>query len=329
MTTVNLSNSTKFESEPGQTLLDAARVQGVALEHSCRTGRCGVCKARVVSGKTRLLQPELSLTEFELLEDYILTCCRSAESDVELDIEDLGALGAIEVQTVPCRIDTRQMLSSDVIEIVLRTPPAGKLAYFAGQYIEIIGKDGLRRSYSVANAPRQDGKIILHVRKVESGRMSDYWYKEARDNDLLRMEGPLGTFSLRITKQLQLVLLATGTGIAPVKAILEQLEANPEQNTYENIHVYWGGRIEQDIYWKPDLPSLSFNFTPVLSRSTQDWQGKIGFVQQALLDDEIKLDDAVVYACGSEAMINSALESLTMHGLNEKYFYSDAFLSAN
>ena len=329
MATVTLCNGTTFECQPEQTLLDAARIRGIAIEHSCRTGRCGVCKARVISGNTHLLKPELSLTDEESAGDYILTCCRTAETDTELDIEDLGALGKLQIRTLPCRIEALQRLSADVIEVILRMPPTRTLEYLAGQYIEVIGKDGLRRSYSIANAPQQDGQISLHIRKVASGQMSRYWYGEARINDLLRMEGPLGTFSLRSNAQSQLILLATGTGIAPIKALLEQLATNPEQNTYANIRLYWGGRTEHDIYWKPDFPSLAVNFTPVLSRANSDWRGGIGYVQQVILDDGVNLDDAVIYACGSEAMIHSAQELLVQHGLSRKNFYSDAFLGAN
>ncbi len=326
--TIKLANRISFVAESNQTILEAARNHEIALEHSCRTGRCGVCKAMVKQGTTEALKPEESLTEKEKSEGFILTCCRSASTDLLLDIEDLGELGKIQVKTLPCRINEILQLADDVIEVVLRTPPNSKLDYLPGQYVDMIGKDGLRRSYSIANAPREDGQVTLQIRKVENGQMSHYWFNEAKSNDLLRMEGPLGTFCLRKTTASILVLLATGTGIAPVRAILEQLSASPELNTYSQIHVYWGGRAAQDLYWQPDFPDLQLNYTPVLSRSS-DWNGAKGYVQQALLADGLNLEDAVVYACGSEAMIHDAHAQLAAAGLAENQFHSDAFVSSN
>lgn len=325
---VTLANSISFEAEQSQTILEAARAKNIALEHSCRTGRCGVCKAKVSQGTTEAVKSEESLTEKEQAEGFILTCCRSVSTDVQLAIEDLGELGKIEVKTLPCRINDIHQLADDVIEVVLRTPPNSKLEYLPGQYVDMIGKDGLRRSYSIANAPRDDGQVTLQIRKVENGEMSHYWFSEAKSNDLLRMEGPLGTFCLRKTKASTLILLATGTGIAPVKAILEQLSASPELNTYSQIHVYWGGRTKQDLYWQPDFADLQLNYTPVLSRSF-NWEGTKGYIQQAVLADGLNLKESVVYACGSENMIHDAYAQLTAAGLAENQFHSDAFVSSN
>ena len=281
-----------------------------------------------MSGDTDVIQVEESLAADDEANSFILTCCRAAKSDLELDIEDMGELGGIQTKTLPCRIDSMQLLSHDVMEVVLRTPPASRLEYLPGQYLDMIAKDGLRRSYSVANAPREDGKVTLQVRRVEKGLMSQYWFEEAEANDLLRIEGPMGTFCLRKSQVSRLILLATGTGIAPVKAILEQLAVTPAANNYSHIHLYWGGRIEQDIYWQPMFDSLPLKFTPVLSRAP-GWQGRGGYVQQALIEDGYDLSDAVVYACGSEVMIRSAREQLVASGLDERHFYSDAFVSSS
>lgn len=310
-------------------MLEAARLSGFALEYSCRTGRCGVCKAPVLNGKTKALQNEEALTQADVSNNIILTCCRTAVSDVDLDIEDLGELAKYQPKTIPCRIDSLNLLSADVIEATLRTPPSSRLEYLPGQYVDVIGRDGLRRSYSIANAPRDDGKITLQIRKVDNGLMSRYWFEEAATNDMLRIEGPLGTFCLRNNSSAsQLILLATGTGIAPVKAILEQLTENPEFNTYEQIHLYWGGRTQLDLYWQPSFPTLALKFTPVLSRES-DWNGAKGHVHNVLLADQLDLGEAVVFACGSEAMINSAREQLTHAGLRERNFYADAFVSSS
>lgn len=328
MPIVTLINQKKFLSEAGATLLDSARAQGVALEYSCRNGRCGVCKAKA-QGDTQVNSEEQALTQSEINDGFILTCCRAARTDIILDVEDLGHLEGIQIKTLPCRIDSVKKLKKDVVQIFIRLPPASPLVFLAGQYIDVIGQGGVRRSYSIANAPRADGKLELQIRHVEQGLMSQYWFREAKQNDLLRLEGPLGTFSLRESKASNLVFLATGTGIAPVKAMLEQLASNPAQAAHKTIYVYWGGRTLDDLYWIPSFDSLDIKFIPVLSRSEADWSGRKGYVQQALLNDGIQLAEVVVYACGSDVMIQSARENLVAAGLSPRNFYSDAFLSSS
>ncbi|MBH3428763.1 FAD-binding oxidoreductase [Pseudomonas alkylphenolica] len=329
MASVKLHNGKTFSSEAGISMLDSARQAGITLEYSCRTGRCGVCKTKVLSGETETLKDETSLTPDECAEGLILTCCRRAVTDVEIDAEDIGALGDIVVKTLPCRVDTIKKLADNVVEVTLRVPPNSKFAYLPGQYLDIIGEAGLRRSYSIANAQRDDGKLELQIREVENGMMSAYWFDRAKTNDLLRLEGPLGTFSLREKDVSNIIFLATGTGIAPVKAMLEQLLGNPSMATGKRVFIYWGGRTTNDIYWTPQLQGLDATFIPVLSRADTHWAGRTGYVQSALINDDIDLTRSVVYACGSEDMIHSARDVLTAAGLPAKHFYSDAFVSSN
>lgn len=327
MPSVKLANSHSFDCLDGQTILDSGRTQGVVLEHSCRTGRCGVCKVRVIRGETKVETPEESLSETESTRGFILTCCRSAVSDIKLDATDLGRLAHLKVQTLPARIDSLTRLADDVLQIVLRTPPAQQFDFLPGQYIDVIGPGGIRRSYSIANAPQDDGRITLHIRKVHGGEMSAYWFEQAKQNDLLRFEGPMGTFCLRELPVSRLVLLATGTGIAPIKAILEELPANLDASGFEHIHLYWGGRYSSDLYWRPEILGLPIEYTPVLSREP-DWVGKRGYVQDAVISDALPLDNAVVYACGSEAMIHGAKGALVEAGLSAGNFFSDAFVQS-
>lgn len=329
MSIITLSNGKKFFCETGVTLLDSAKKHGVVLEYSCRSGRCGVCKASVVGETGVIHHDESALSTEEIASGFILTCCRTALTDVRLDIEDLGHFAEIRIKTLPCRVDSFRRLADDVMEVVLRLPPKDPLNYLPGQYVDIIAKSGVRRSYSIANAPRQDGKLEFQIRQVEGGVMSQYWFEGLADNDLLRLEGPQGTFALRNTSPTNLVFLATGTGLAPVKAILEQLSANPALVTGKRVWVYWGGRHAQDIYWVPELGSLPISFVPVLSRPDSSWEGRTGYVQDVLVQDGVDLVDAVVYACGSEYMIHSAKEKLVKSGLPHKNFYSDAFVSSN
>ncbi|MFG6486794.1 FAD-binding oxidoreductase [Roseateles sp. BYS78W] len=325
MHTVNISSGKSYEARPGEALLDAALRQGIAFDYSCRTGRCSSCKGRVRSGETAALHDELGLSAQDKAQGFILTCVRQACGSVELEIDDLGDVILPEAKTLPCRIQSIDRLAPDVVRVMLRLPPTFALEFLPGQYVDVIGAEGLRRSYSVANAPRADKQIELHIREVPDGAMSRYWFQQAKVNDLLRLRGPLGTFFLRGQAGKDLVLLATGTGIAPVKAILESLSSLPAEAQPRSLSVYWGGRHREDLYWQPpDMPDLKF--IPVLSRAGSDWTGRHGHVQDVMLREHTYLADTLVYACGSDAMIQGAQAQLHAAGLPDRQFHSDAFV---
>ncbi|CAN5568923.1 CDP-6-deoxy-delta-3,4-glucoseen reductase [soil metagenome] len=329
MAIVQLNNAKTFEIKDAMSILDAAGVAGLALDHSCRTGRCGTCKAEVLDGTTIPIRSEESLSAGDAAAGFILTCARTAETDIKLDIEDLGALANIKVKTLPSRISSIDKPAPDVVKVMLRMPPNNGFACLPGQYIDVIGKAGVRRSYSIANAVEAGGQIELHVREVEGGVLSQYWFGEAKANDLLRFEGPRGTFFMRDVTGKDVVFLATGTGIAPVKAMLEGMAASGEAAKAKSISVYWGGRVAADMYWKPEVAGVNLSFHAVLSRAGDDWGGLRGHVQDNLLHAKPDLANAVVYACGSMAMIESAKTALTAAGLPPKKFYSDAFVSSS
>ncbi|MEY4505555.1 MAG: hypothetical protein RL297_133 [Pseudomonadota bacterium] len=328
MALITTTGGLVFEQVDGQSMLDAAMAQGVGMPYSCKTGRCSSCKARVVSGSSRALVDELGLSEQEKAEGWVLTCARTAQTDLTLEAQDLGGVVLPRVQTVPCRIAALQRLADDVMQVRLRLPPTTAFAWLAGQYIDVIGPGGLRRSYSVANAQQGAQNLELHIRAVETGAMSQYWFSQAKANDLLRLNGPLGTFFLRDCTGLDLVFLATGTGIAPIKAMLEDLSQAAQPLKPRSIVVYWGARTASDLY-DAALPSAPpIRFVPVLSRAPVDWVGARGYVQEAFMADAPSLDRAVVYACGSDAMIQSAKQTLLQAGLASTRFYADAFVSS-
>lgn len=326
---IRTTHGLAFEAEQGESLLDAALRAGVALPYSCRTGRCSTCKCRVESGDTRALHAEIGLTASESAQGWVLSCVRSALGDVTLEAEDLGGIQLSVPRTQPCRIVSLDRLAPDVLRVILRLPPTVAVAFEAGQYVDVIGPGGVRRSYSIANAPLPDRTIELHVREVEDGVMSAYWFRQAKANDLLRLHGPLGTFFLRDVAGLDLVFLATGTGIAPVKAILEALPSRAG-GAPRSIRLFWGARHRQDIYWQPPagVAGVPMEFVPVLSRAEDDWAGVRGHVQDALLahDGAAPLSTSRVYACGSDAMIHGARARLVEAGLDERHFLSDAFV---
>jgi CDP-4-dehydro-6-deoxyglucose reductase, E3 len=294
MPSITLSNGKTFNAHEALSILDSARNAGIVLEHSCRTGKCGVCKAKVIQGEAQPLQ-------------------------------DLGKLANIKKMTLPCKIDSLNLLAHDVVQIFLRLPPNQFFQYIPGQYIDVINKD-IRRSYSIANAPAVDGKIELHIRKLDQGKMSDYWFNRAKANDLLRLDGPHGTFGFREQNPSKIIMMATGTGIAPLKAILEDLDR--AQLNLKSIDLFWGGRTSQDLYWNPSFNNIQVKLHRVLSRSPDSWQGLKGYVQDAVLSANYDLSNASVYACGSQKMIESSLILLESHGLPTKSFFSDAFVSS-
>lgn len=325
MPSITLSNGKTFNAQEALSILESARNAGIVLEHSCRTGKCGICKAKVIHGKTQPLQTEPSLSDDEINQNYILTCSRAATTDLELDIEDLGKLANIKKMTLPCKIDSLNFLAPDVVQIFLRLPPNQSFQYIPGQYIDVIYKD-IRRSYSIANAPAVDGKIELHIRKLDQGKMSAYWFNQARANDLLRLDGPHGTFCFREQRPSKIIMMATGTGIAPLKAILEDFDRT--QLNLNSIDLFWGGRTSQDLYWNPSFNNIQVKLHSVLSRAPDDWQGLKGYVQDAVLSANYDLSNVSVYACGSQKMIESSLIFLESRGLPTKSFFSDAFVSS-
>lgn len=331
MHVICLKNQTKFEASSEATILDAALAKEVVLNHSCKTGRCGVCKVLVLQGETRVSQPEVALSDAELEDGYILTCCRLASSNLTLNVEDLPQLNGIRSATHPAKIDSIEPLSPEVMQVALRFPPALKIKYLAGQYVNIIIPGGERRSYSIANAPRDDGKMFFQIKKVSDGVLSQYWFEKAKMGDLLRVEAPLGTFFLRDTNIKHLVFLATGTGIAPVQALLQGLFKSCEpQSQKPHVHVYWGNRSFQDIYsLQLDNQIEGVSWNNVLSKPDKNWHGLTGYVQDAFFSTQIPLDEVAIYACGSMNMINTVASLLAEKSFDMGRFYSDAFVSSN
>jgi CDP-4-dehydro-6-deoxyglucose reductase len=326
MLKIQTTHGKAFSQSVGQTLLDAAAKSGIGLPYSCKTGRCSTCKCKVFSGQSVATVDELGLTSEEKAQGFILSCVRSALTDMLIEVEDLGDQVIPKVKTLPTRISSIEKMAPDVLRVKLRFPPNTQFTFLAGQYVDVIGPGGIKRSYSVANAPASDNQLELHIRAVQSGAMSQYWFDQAKANDLLRIHGPLGSFFTRPFTGLHLVFLATGTGIAPVKAMLEQLATAPLDNQPLSATLYWGSRQLKDLYAEPSQWHRALRYVPVLSRALDDWTGARGHVQNFLLSEMPDLTNTVVYACGSYAMIQSAKVELTQAGLPAKRFYSDAFV---
>lgn len=325
MYTIHLKNNKHYLCDENTSLLRAALNNDICLEYSCFEARCRSCRVKVLEGKVQNLQDEKVLTAEEKAEGYVLSCNVVPRSDVVLDVEALD-IKLPKSQVTPCKISVVTPISTHILKVVLRLPPKVDFKFLAGQYVDII-KNNDKRSYSISHSKYENNELTLFIRNYEGGLFSNYWFNEAKVNDLLRLEGPLGTFFYRYNEACtDIVLLATGTGIAPIKAILEQLQDNPQQLTNKKIWLLWGGRKKEDLFWEPTCDLPSFSYIPVLTRE-EEWQGERGYIQEIATKLPINWNTAQVYACGSEQMIQNAQALLIQQGLKEEHFFADIFVA--
>ena len=325
---ISLKNNKSFSCDRESTIFEAAKQNNINLEHSCLSARCRSCIVKVVSGSTLNREDELVLTKADRNENFVLSCNAKPTTDLILDIEDLGEITLFEKKIIPSKISVIEKLTDDVIKLVLRFPPNSNFKFNSGQYVNII-KGSLTRSYSIANSSDHKNQLEFFIKKYTNGLMSEYFFKEAKINDLLRLEGPIGTFFLRDSNYKNIVFLATGTGIAPIKSILEGLDKSHEQYQNKNLWLIIGARYQEDLFWEPNFKNLNIKYIPVLSRKVNDWNGAQGYVQDITLKQQIDLENTQVYACGSNDMINSAKELFFKNNLKENNFFSDAFVQSN
>lgn len=321
-----------FQSHAADTLLAAAIAQGINLPYGCKDGACGSCKCKKLSGAVVHTLQAKALSAEDQAAGLVLTCCAQATSDVVLESKQVTELGALPVKKLPARVSSLERLSPDVIRMQLQLPANDNFAYRPGQYIEIILRDGSRRSYSMANASHTGVGLELHLRHMPGGKFTDHVFSAMQAKEILRFEGPYGSFYLREHSEKPIILLASGTGFAPVKALLERLQALGSQRA---VTLYWGGRRPQDLYmreWVAAQQSLlpQLHFVPVVSdaRAEDQWQGRTGLVHRALMEDFPDLSAHQVYACGAPVMVEAARRDFSaLAALPAEEFYADAFTS--
>ncbi len=321
----------RFQTQAGETILEAALRQGLTLPYGCRDGACGTCRGRVLTGDFLHGKARLDvLSEADRRLGFALFCCAEARSDLLIESREFRSLGDLPVRTLPARVHRLTRAAPDVMVVELTLPANERLQYLAGQYVDILLKDGKRRAFSLANAPHDDARLELHVRLITGGHFTAHVFTTLRERDLLRLRGPLGTFFLREESTKPVLLIAGGTGFAPIKSIVEHALA---ERTERAMHIYWGGRHRVDLYLL-DLaarwPSLGerIRFTPVLSEPTDDdhWRGRTGFVHHAAMEDHPDLSAYQVYVCGSPAMVAAARRDFVSEcGLPPEEFFADAF----
>jgi len=321
-----------FGCEADETILAAALRANVGLPHGCKNGACGACKGKIVTGQTVLgKHQERTLTQEEVSQGLSLFCCTRPTSDVTIEVREVE-VGEFPSKKLPTRIAKIEKLSHDVMLVCLQLPATEKFAFRAGQYIEFLLRDGKRRSYSMANAPHSSDQISLHIRHMPGGLFTDQVFTTLKERDILRIEGPQGTFFLREDSTKPIILLASGTGFAPIKAIIEHAL---EQKTERAMTLYWGGRRPADLYmhqlcldWAAANPN--FHYVPVVSDalSEDNWHGRTGFVHRAVLEDYSDLSGQQVYACGAPIVVDSAKRDfVTLANLPTEEFYADSFIS--
>lgn len=328
-----------FSAEPDETILAAGIRAGVALPYGCKDGACGTCKCKKIEGSVvHGAHQSKALSDEEEAQGWVLTCCAVAHSDVLLESRQVTRENALPIRKMPARIKALERLSPDVMRLQLQLPASEAFNYHAGQYVEFILAGGVRRSYSMANAPHtpadaegKPGGLELHIRHMPGGQFTDQVFGTMKEKDIVRIEGPFGSFYLREDSARPIVLLASGTGFAPIKALIEQLQ---HTGSARPVTLYWGGRRPSDLYldaWvkaqAAQMPSL--RYVPVVSDALveDNWHGRTGFVHLAVLQDMADLSGYQVYACGAPIVVDSARSAYTQAGLPEDEFYADAFIT--
>ena len=336
---VTLKTSGKqFTVNQDETVLEAALSQNINLPYGCKNGACGSCKGKILEGQvTHGQHSESAMSRADETAGATLFCCAHPQSDLLIEAREVQGAGDIAIRKVPCRVNEISRRGSDVAILKLQLPASERFQFLAGQYLEFLLKDGQRRAYSIANAPEQEGPLELHIRHLPGGLFTDFVFAAKdpalKEKDILRFEGPLGSFFLREDSKKPIILVAAGTGFAPIKSIIEQMQAKKIQRP---ISLYWGGRRPSDLYmnslcetWAQDLPD--FKYIPVISDALPEdaWDGRSGFVHEAVMTDHPNLKDFQVYACGAPVMVNAARQDFSSQcHLPEEEFFADSFTSA-
>lgn len=323
-----------FIVDGDETLLAAAIRQGVGLPYGCKDGACGSCKCKKLEGTVTHGAHQLkALSPEEEAGGFILTCCGIAHSDVVIESRQVTDESAFPVKKMPSRVSSLVRASHDVMVLRLQLPTGELFKYHAGQYIEFLLRDGERRAYSMANAPHTQAdnpSAELHIRHMQGGKFTGHVFSAMKEREIMRVEGPYGSFFLREDSEKPMVLLASGTGFAPIKALIEHMQF---KGLARPAVLYWGGRRPADLYMSDwvqaklaAMPNLSY--VPVISDALPEdlWNGRTGFVHKAVLEDFPDLSAHQVYTCGAPIVVDSARSDFTtLAGLPPEEFYADAF----
>lgn len=319
-------NGKRFAVRADETVLEGARRAGLALPYSCLGGTCGSCKATILDGELAYRQPPLALDAAEEARHQALLCQAMPRSDLVIVAREVPSAADVPRRTMALKVARLDLLAPDVMGLYLVPPRGQRLLWLAGQYIDVLLPEGKRRAFSIANAPEESDHIELHIRRVPGGGFTEHVFTGMKVGDILRIEGPLGTFVPREDSERPMLFVAGGTGFAPIKAIIEHFFF---LGTTRSMHLYWGARNHEDIYL-PTLPARwvdghpSFAFTPVLSDG-DDASVRRGLVHEAVLEDHGDLSPFDVYMSGPPGLIDAARRRFVQAGLDESRLYYDSF----
>lgn len=330
-TITNQRNQSQFEARTDETILDAALRDNRIYPYGCRSGTCGACKSILVSGEVDYGEyQDFALNDADKADGKLLLCQAVPLDDVTIDVEEVLTGQGIQIKMLPCRVNKIDKLANDVVRLYLGLPKTQEFNFIAGQYIDIILKDGQRRSFSIGNLPdaaKQEG-IEIHVRHVPGGHFTPRVFQSLKERDLLRFEGPFGTCFLQTEPEKPIIMIAGGTGFSPIKGLIEQaMEKDPQYQ----IHLFRGARDEQDLYldqlvkkWQQQYPGL--NYTPVVSEpNNQSWSGATGFVHQTVAASFASFANFDVYASGPPIMVDAVRTALLEKGMKEENYRFDSF----
>lgn len=325
-----------FNTRTDETILQAALRVGISLPYGCRNGSCGACKGNIIQGTVDFgRHNEDALTEKEKQAGMALFCCAVPLSDLVIECHEIRTFQDIRIKTMPCRVQKLERVAPDVMIISLKLPANQRLQFIAGQYIDILLKNGKRRSFSLANSPHDDEYLQLHARNYPGGVFAKHVFTQMKVKDILRFEGPFGSFFLRDEPQdAPILFIASGTGFAPIKSILEHVfYLENKGGVKKKMTLYWGVQTKADLYlaelannWQQQHDN--FTFIPVLSNAlpTDNWRGREGLVHEAVLQDFKSFTTHQVYACGSPVMVKAAYDDFTnLRDLQKDNFFSDIF----
>lgn len=327
--TVTLSPSQRvFEAHADETLLAAALRQGVILPYSCKNGTCASCKCRLVEGRVRYpFNPPDALSITDVADGQVLACQAVADGAVRLEAREIEQVADLPLRMMPARVESIDDLTPDVRRLRLKLPRGQRLQFLAGQYIDILLPGGKRRAFSIASTPAETDFIELHVKYVDGGGFTGHVFDGMQVGEIVRFEGPLGTFFVRLGSPRPILMMGGGTGFAPLKAMIEDLLAAGDDRP---ITLYWGVRTESDLYAKSLIAEIAerhhdFRFVPVLSEPDADWEGRTGFVHEALLADHRNLTAYEIYMSGPPAMVHGARTAFLERGVSEDHLHYDSF----
>lgn len=322
-----------FDVRPSQTVLEAAIEAGINLPYGCRNGACGACKGKILTGKVMHDDFQGSaLSEAEMAAGMSLFCCARPLEDLVIECRQIDMVQGIKPRILPVRIQHKAQIGDDVMVLHLQLPGTEQLSFMAGQYVEFLLKDGRRRAFSIANAPHEKGFLELHIRKISGGHFTEQVFNDMPLKTILRIEAPLGSFFLREQSDKPILMVAGGTGFAPVKGMIEHMIFNQIQRP---VYLYRGARQVSDLYmddlcqrWSQFMPNIEY--IPVISEGYEgdSWIGRRGLVHHAVLEDHADLSGFEAYVCGAPGMVDIAKETFVKQGLPEEAFYSDAFTFA-